>query len=337
MCATVSSFAAARRSRAPGAPRSIATSRRAHGHAGAHTLQAVHDHDVAGLEAFLDHTQSLDRSAGHHRAVLHDVLPIHDEHELAAQVGADRAVVDEGGAKAARAHELQAHEQTGREAAVGVVEHRARADRAVVGVDLVVDEVETRGVRIALLIDEPDVHGAALGVRAVPYVLQEGLLVDVEVRVHGRVGHDRRQQRRAVDEVAGRDDGARHASGDRRCDPREREVQLRGVEGRARGGELRLCDGRIGFDLLGFLARRRVLREQPLGAIAVRACELDLRARAVALCGEAGDFGLERPRIDLEEQIALRDACALGESDGLDVARPRADAPRRSRRLRAGR
>ncbi len=55
---------------------------------------------------------------------------------------------------------------------------------------------------------------------------------------------------------------------------------------------LRLCDGRIGFDLLGFLARRRVLREQPLGAIAVRARELDLRARAVALGGEARDLGL---------------------------------------------
>ena len=101
--------------------------------------------------------QAFDGSAGHHRAVLHDVLIVDDEHELAAEVGADRAVVDERGAKALRAHELQAHEQARREAAVRVVEHRARANRAVVGVHLVVDEVETRGVRIALLVDEPDV------------------------------------------------------------------------------------------------------------------------------------------------------------------------------------
>ncbi len=93
-----------------------------------------------------------------------------------------------------------------------------------------------------------------------------------------------------------------------------------GVERRARRGELRLCDGRVGFELLGFLARRRVLREQPLCAIAVRARELELRARAVALGREAVDLGLERPRIYLEEQIALRDARAFGESDGLDVA-----------------
>ena len=49
--------------------------------------------------------------------------------------------------------------------------------------------------------------------------------------------------------------------------------------------ELRPRDGRVGRELLELLARRRVLREQPLRAILVRARELDLGVGAVALRG----------------------------------------------------
>src|SRR6185503_18912832 len=99
-----------------------------------------------------------DEPAGLHRAVLHDALIVDDEHEAPAKIGADRAIVDERGAVARRAHELHAREQAGRELAVAVVEHGASTDRAVARVDLVVDEVEPRSMRKPKLVDETDVH-----------------------------------------------------------------------------------------------------------------------------------------------------------------------------------
>ena len=44
------------------------------------------------------------------------------------------------------------------------------------------------------------------------------------------------------------------------------------------GSEFRLRDRRVGRELLELLARRRVLCEQPLGALAIRMCQLHFSA-----------------------------------------------------------
>ena len=152
------------------------------------------------------------------------------------------------------------------------------------------------------------------------HVLEIRLLVDVEVRVHGAVRDDRRQHDRGVDQVAGRHDRARDATGDRRRHARERQVELRRLERRADRRELRRGDRRVGGELLELFLRRRIAREQPLGAIAIRFRELQLRERALALGREPGDFRLERPRIDLIQKIACRNPPAFGEMYRLDVA-----------------
>src|SRR5687768_12222607 len=63
--------------------------------AGTHPLHAVDDDDVAGRKAARDDTQAVGEPAGLDRAVLHDALRVDDEHEPPAEIGADRAVVDE--------------------------------------------------------------------------------------------------------------------------------------------------------------------------------------------------------------------------------------------------
>src|SRR5204862_4596553 len=65
---------------------------RRHGHPGAHALDAVHDHPLAGRQPFGDGPQpALDR-AELHLTILDDVLVVHDQHVLAVLVGADGAV-----------------------------------------------------------------------------------------------------------------------------------------------------------------------------------------------------------------------------------------------------
>ena len=177
---------------------------------------------------FVDDAQAVDEPARLDGPVLDDALLVDDEHEPLAEIGADRAIVDERRAVARRAHELHAREQARRELPVGVVEHGARTDRAVVRVDLVVDEVEPSRVRIAFLVDEADVHDAVLGrVRAAARAR------DTSARRRRSTRRRRRPRRRVVstdrrvDEIARRHDRARHAAGDRRRHARERQVELR--------------------------------------------------------------------------------------------------------------
>ena len=141
-------------------------------HAGAHALQAVDDDDVAVRKTIGHDAQAVHEAASLDGAVLGDVVLVDDEHEL-AEVGADRAIVDERHAVHARADEVHAREQARRELPVAVVEHRAAADRAVVRVDAVVDEVEARLVRKAFLVDEADLHDAVVARVARPRVLRK--------------------------------------------------------------------------------------------------------------------------------------------------------------------
>ena len=125
----------------------------------------------------------------------------------------------------------------------GAQMRRRRFGRAVTRGDLVVDEVEPRRVRIALFVDEPDLHDAVLGRLRPPHVLEVRLLVDVEVRVDGLIGHYGGQHDGSVDQVARRHDRARDAARDRRRDAREREVQLGRFERGADRCELRRGNG----------------------------------------------------------------------------------------------
>src|SRR5262245_8232372 len=75
------------------------------GDAGAHSLQAVDDHDVVRLQAARHDAQAVDLPPGFDRAVLNDVLVVDHEHELASEIRADGAVVHERGAELLRAHE----------------------------------------------------------------------------------------------------------------------------------------------------------------------------------------------------------------------------------------
>ena len=111
-----------------------------------------------------------------------------------------------------------------------------------------------------------------------------------------------------------------HAPADRRHDPGVRELQL-GV------GDPALVGLHRGFvlphqRLLGvdLLAGDRVLREQRAVALEVQARVLEQRLVARELPGGQRELDLERPRIDLGEEVARLDHLALLEGDAHDLA-----------------
>ena len=204
----------------------MATTSGATDHAGAHALQAANDDALRRREALADHAQPVVHRAELHAAVLHLVVLVDDEHEAPVLVGSDGAIRDEDRRpRGAPLREAHAREEPRRELAVGVLDDQADLRRPRRRVGAVVDEVEGRLVRVAVLVREADlghersVRGRAAGAR--PGEAQRPRLFDVDVDVE-RVDRDERGQRaaargRGADEVAGRHQQAPDAPRDRRA------------------------------------------------------------------------------------------------------------------------
>jgi hypothetical protein len=196
---------------------------------------------------------------------------------------------------------------------------RARADRAGVRIDLVVDEVELTGVREVVFVAERHLHTARRHARV--RELQVCRLVDVEIRVDRAVRHDRGEGARAADQIAYRDQGARYAAVDRCGHARVAHVELRRRERRLAGRERSLRVGVPGVRLIERLARDRVRCEQMLRARTIDLRELELAARTRALRFVAVDLLPKRSRVDAKQQLAALDVCAFREVNRLDVSR----------------
>ena len=122
------------------------------------------------------------------------------------------------------------------------------------------------------------------------------------------------------------DDGAADPPGDRRGDARELEVQLSGAQRRFDGRRLR--GGLLGKRgaAIELLMRDRVLGGQPFRALEFGGGALNRGAGAQQFGAQAIHFGLKRPRVDHEQQVAARDDRAFLEADRGDVSRyPRPD------------
>ena len=175
-------------------------------------LQAVDDDDGAGLEPALDDAHAVHFGTQGHAAIVDRVVGLENENEFLAEIGAHGAIVDENRIARVMPHQANAHEQSRRENPLGVGEHRAGADGAGLAVDLVVHEIELAGVRIVLLVGEPQIHRSPAGaVAAGAAVVQEGLLVGVEARVDRVIGDDGGEQAVARHQISLRDERARHA------------------------------------------------------------------------------------------------------------------------------
>ena len=159
--------------------------------------------------------------------------------------------------------------------------------------------------------------------------LEIGLLVGVEVRIDRIVGDDSGQHVGVRNQIAGGDQRARNAAVDRRAHLGELEVESRRFQCRRGGTDIVGAGAGGRGELIEILLRDHVLRDQALAAVMVRRGELGLRTRATQLRAEPVHFGLERTRIDAEQQLAFLDARAFAELNGIDEtadSRPDFDA-----------
>ena len=304
---------------------------RRHGHARHHALQAVDDDVFARLDAVAGAAGADDTHAVEERAELHVAhlrLAVGADHvdETFGLVGADGAVGHQHcRVRRARAHR-QRHRQAGREQALGVVETGAHAHRAGLRIQPVVDEVDAAFVRAAGLVGQAHAHARCLFVGAPD--AQEGLLADVEVGKQPGGAGDRRQHRLVVDQVAGGDVGARHASGDRRAHRRKLQVQPRGAQCGIGASDVGLRRACAGVELVELLPRHGLGVEQLLRAGQFRLRQLGARRHCRQQRFEACHFGGKRPCVDAEQQLALLHHRAVGEMhlvDGAGDARPQFD------------
>lgn len=190
-------------------------------------------------------------------------------------------------------------------------------------------------MRVAVLAAQAEVHRAlaarvATGLAGQLDVLEEHALVGVEVGVD-LVGADQggEQGLPGVDQVAGGDLGAADATVDRRGDPGEAQVQARRVQLRLGRGDRRLGFLGGGGAGVGEFRGDRVAGAQAFAALGFVDAPRLGRAGLLQLGFEALDLGLERARVDLEQQVAFLHQCAFMEGHAVDVARhPRAQLHR---------
>ncbi|VVM76365.1 hypothetical protein PS681_02052 [Pseudomonas fluorescens] len=287
-------------------------------------MQTLDDDRVVLVQAGTDDAQAFDFRTQLDGAVYGFVVRIHHQHELLAQVSTDGFVVDQHGVVGAAADQLQACVQARGVGAVAVIEHRATTDGAGFRVDLVVDEVHLAEVRVAVFIGQAHVHrgrGAALTVAGELGVLEEHTLVGVEVGINA-VGGYHTGQRGGVGghQVTGGDLGTADAATDRRGHAGEAEVQFGQVQLRLQG-----TDGGAGF-LSGAGARvgqfggNGVAGTQTFTTTGFVFTAGGVGAGLGYECFEAAHLSLERTRVDLEQQVAFLDQCALSESDVINLA-----------------
>ncbi len=241
------------------------------------------------------------------------------QHIALAQIRAERLLGDQGRGLGLRADQLDAGEQAGRELALGIVEQGAAIDGAALHVHRIVDEGQLALVRVALLGHQPQIDRRGLA----PFaggVFQIGLLVGVERGVDRPVRHHRGQKIGGGDQVAGGDGGARDAAVDGRDHAGKGQVQPSRLQGRA--GGLHIGAGGLGLGLqpLQLALGHGVLVHQPLAAIRIGGRQLGLGLCAGQLSGQAVHLGLEGPRVDLEQHLALAYLSPLAEANAVDEA-----------------
>src|SRR5688572_17160681 len=100
------------------------------GHAGADTLQAVHDNLIASLQTIADDAFSFDRSAEFHGAINDRVVVTEREDEFLILVRADGAIADEQRLLRSANRHANAREEPGNERTVVVRKHESQCERA---------------------------------------------------------------------------------------------------------------------------------------------------------------------------------------------------------------
>ncbi len=165
---------------------------------------------------------------------------------------------------------------------------------------------------------------AAFGLGALG--LQEQAFGAVEAEIDRVERVDRREQAAALsfargDEVARIDAAVGYAAADRRAHLGEFDVE----RARANPGIGRRERRRSGADarvqLVEIALRHRLVGDQPVGAGEVDAREFEVAARARGIGACFGERGIEGPRVEGEEQLALADDLAVGEVDADKFAR----------------
>ena len=154
-----------------------------------------------------------------------------------------------------------------------------------------------------------------------PLVAEEVGLAHVEDEVDRALRDDGGQERRFGDQVADVDPAIGDPPADRRRDLGVLEIELGLLDGR-----LRRADGRFGglallqpLVVVGLGERRAA--DQLGDALELELGELELRLGAREIGLGALQRGLERPRVDQEQVLALLDGLAVLEVDGREIAR----------------
>ena len=150
-----------------------------------------------------------------------------------------------------------------------------------------------------------------------------GLLVAVEVEIHGvdrdDGGEDRTLRRPSLHQIALRHQRIAHPAGNRRADLRPLQIEPGGLHRGLRGTDLGATLDLGAGPAVELLPRDRLHIDQGAGSLRFTLCQRRSRAGALQLRLHPSQLGLIRPRIDLEQDLALLHLSPFGEGHPSDV------------------
>src|SRR6202042_3535261 len=120
-------------------------------------LQTVDDDELARSQSLRHDPQAVDFGTEFHESILDVVVFGQRQDEFLGKIRTHGATLDEDTVAIFPSDESHTCKQARRVAAVRICQRSSRANRAGGGIDLVVDEIKLRRVRIAILVDESNV------------------------------------------------------------------------------------------------------------------------------------------------------------------------------------
>ena len=296
-------------------------------------LQTVDDHRSPASSPLLHDAQAVDERAERRPSGIRSSSSAPDDvDELLAEVGADRAVLNQQAAIPAAAGQAQAHEEARRQRRRRDCRTPRGRESCRLRIELVVEKVQrpSRGKPSSLASAMRIGHAASCASAAM-------LPARRRLRSAGRSARRHRSRRRpdrarptVVSSVASPGPldtrlpsvtmarPTRPVIGEVTCvNSRFSSAARSAASTAATCAERFLRERRAAIVLF---VRHRVLGPQPLGAAQLRVGALHGRARARQLGPQPIDLGLERTRVDLEQQVAAADHGAFGEAHRRDEA-----------------
>ena len=252
----------------------------------------------------MNHQQILHRPARCHLTAHHLVVVVHHVDKTTVLISHHRLAADQQGAVQFGHRHFHPRELPRLKNAIRVVQHRPVLQGAGAAVETVVDKIQRATVRIPGFPGQADPHRGGLPRARHPQAFERGLLIGLEIDMHGIHRYQRGQQGLVrIGQIAPSHHGTAGTAIHRGSNAGVLQIQLRRIHRRTSGIYQRFGTEQGSTALVIFLTGDGATFQQGFRPARFALCQFQLASGLLQLCASRLQTCPVRTRIDLEQQI----------------------------------